>query len=206
MFTSASSEKMASDYRSGRVFEPCTLCGRCNHRACSQHGRTMTAADQYGESGKFPKLRGKSRYDASLRLSVAPMMDWTDTHCRVFHRLLAPHARLYTEMVHANAVIHGDRDRLLAMDPVEHPVALQLGGSEPGMLAQAARIGAGLGFDEINLNCGCPSDRVQAGRFGACLLRAQALVAGSVAAMLEAVSPLETPGPNNDRQSTRPNY
>src|SRR3546814_8659005 len=75
MFTSASSEKMASDYRSGRVFEPCTLCGRCNHRACSQHGRTMTAADQYGESGKSPKLRGKSRYDASLRLSVAPMME-----------------------------------------------------------------------------------------------------------------------------------
>src|SRR3546814_18026372 len=95
MFTSASSEKMASDYRSGRVFEPCTLCGRCNHRACSQHGRTMTAADQYGDSGKFPKLRGKSRYDASLRLSVAPMMDWTDTHCRLFHRLLAPHARPY---------------------------------------------------------------------------------------------------------------
>src|SRR3546814_2530985 len=104
-------------------------------------------------------------------LAIAPMMDWTDTHCRVFHRLLAPHARLYTEMVHANAVIHGDRDRLLAMDPVEHPVALQLGGSEPGLLAQAARIGAELGFDEINLNCGCPSDRVQAGRFGACLMR-----------------------------------
>src|SRR3546814_18950534 len=81
MFTSASSEKMASDYRSGRVFEPCTLCGRCNHRACSQHGRTMTAADQYGESGKSPKLRGKSRYDASLRLSVAPMMDRAENAC-----------------------------------------------------------------------------------------------------------------------------
>jgi len=118
-----------------------------------------------------------------LRLSVAPMMDWTDTHCRVFHRLLAPHARLYTEMVHANAVIHGDRTRLLAMDPVEHPVALQLGGSEPALLAQAARIGAEHGFDEINLNCGCPSDRVQAGRFGACLMREPALVADSVAAM-----------------------
>jgi len=114
------------------------------------------------------------------------MMDWTDTHCRVFHRLLAPHARLYTEMVHANAVIHGDRTRLLALDPVEHPVALQLGGSEPELLAQAARIGADSGFDEINLNCGCPSDRVQAGRFGACLMPEPTLVAVSVAAMIEA--------------------
>jgi len=131
----------------------------------------------------------------TIALSVAPMMDWTDSHCRVFHRLLAPHARLYTEMVHANAVIHGDRERLLAMDPVEHPVALQLGGSEPELLAQAARIGAGWGFDEINLNCGCPSDRVQAGRFGACLMREPALVAESVAAMIEAVSALETPVP-----------
>jgi len=122
-----------------------------------------------------------------LRLSVAPMMDWTDTHCRAFHRVLAPHARLYSEMVHANAVIHGDRARLLAMDPGEHPVALQLGGSDPALLAQAARIGATHGFDEINLNCGCPSDRVQAGRFGACLMREPALVAESVAAMIEAV-------------------
>ena len=121
-----------------------------------------------------------------LRLSVAPMMDWTDTHCRVFHRLLAPHARLYTEMVHANAVIHGDRDRLLALDPTEHPVALQLGGSDPALLAEAARIGAALGFDEVNLNCGCPSDRVQTGRFGACLMREPALVADAVSAMIEA--------------------
>ena len=122
-----------------------------------------------------------------LRLSVAPMMDWTDSHCRAFHRVLAPHARLYSEMVHANAVIHGDRARLLAMDPSEHPVSLQLGGSEPALLAQAARIGAEAGFDEINLNCGCPSDRVQAGRFGACLMREPALVADSVAAMIAAV-------------------
>ena len=121
-----------------------------------------------------------------LRLSVAPMMDWTDTHCRAFHRVLAPHARLYTEMVHSNAVIHGDRARLLALDPSEHPVALQLGGSEPELLAQAARIGAEAGFDEINLNCGCPSDRVQAGRFGACLMREPQLVADSVAAMIAA--------------------
>jgi tRNA-dihydrouridine synthase A len=123
----------------------------------------------------------------SWRLSVAPMMDWTDAHCRAFHRLLAPHARLYSEMVHANAVIHGDRSKLLAMDPSEHPVALQLGGSEPDLLAQAARIGAEYDFDEINLNCGCPSDRVQAGRFGACLMREPALVADSVAAMIAAL-------------------
>lgn len=123
---------------------------------------------------------------SQLRLSVAPMMDWTDSHCRAFHRVLAPHARLYTEMVHANAVIHGDRTKLLAMHPAEHPVALQLGGSEPELLAQAARIGAEAGFDEINLNCGCPSDRVQAGRFGACLMREPTLVAAGVAAMIEA--------------------
>ena len=121
-----------------------------------------------------------------MRLSVAPMMDWTDTHCRNFHRLLAPHARLYTEMVHANAVIHGDREKLLAMDAGQHPVALQLGGSEPALLAEAARIGADWGYDEINLNCGCPSDRVQAGRFGACLMREPALVADCVAAMIAA--------------------
>jgi tRNA-dihydrouridine synthase A len=131
----------------------------------------------------------------ALRLSVAPMMDWTDTFCRAFHRLLAPHARLYTEMVHANAVIHGDRSKLLALDPAEHPVALQLGGSEPALLAQAARIGVETGFDEINLNCGCPSDRVQAGRFGACLMREPALVADGVAAMIAAVATLPRPVP-----------
>ena len=131
--------------------------------------------------------RDSDRYAASARLSVAPMMDWTDRHCRVFHRLLAPHARLYTEMVHANAVVLGDRTRLLGFDPVEHPLALQLGGSEPALLAQAARIGAEWGYDEINLNCGCPSDRVQAGRFGACLMREPALVADAVAAMAAAV-------------------
>ena len=123
----------------------------------------------------------------SLRLSVAPMMDWTDSHCRVFHRLLAPHARLYTEMVHANAVLQGDRTRLLARDPVENPVALQLGGSDPALLAGAARVGQEHGFDEINLNVGCPSDRVQAGRFGACLMKEPALVADSVSAMVAAV-------------------
>lgn len=123
----------------------------------------------------------------TLRLSVAPMMDWTDSHCRVFHRQLAPHARLYTEMVHAQAVIHGDRDRLLGFDTVEHPVAVQLGGSEPQDLAQAARIAQDWGYDEVNLNVGCPSDRVQAGRFGACLMKEPALVADCVAAMIAAV-------------------
>lgn len=122
-----------------------------------------------------------------LRLSVAPMMDWTDRHCRVFHRLLAPGARLYTEMVHANAVIHGDRERLIGFNPVEQPLALQLGGSDPDALAQAARIAADWGYDEVNLNCGCPSDRVQAGRFGACLMREPELVAECVAAMVAAV-------------------
>jgi tRNA-dihydrouridine synthase A len=116
------------------------------------------------------------------------MMDWTDRHCRAFHRVLAPHARLYTEMVHAQAVIHGDRERLLGFDPTEHPLALQLGGSEPSLLAQAARIGVDWGYDEVNLNVGCPSDRVQAGRFGACLMKEPALVADCVAAMIAAVS------------------
>src|SRR6056297_949064 len=120
-------------------------------------------------------------------LCVAPMMDWTDRHCRYFHRLLAPSARLYTEMVTSGAVIHGDRERLLGFDPAEHPVALQLGGSEPGDLAEAARIGAELGYDEINLNCGCPSDRVQKGRFGACLMNEPERVRDCLAAMGEAV-------------------
>lgn len=116
------------------------------------------------------------------------MMDWTDRHCRVFHRLLAPNARLYTEMVHAQAVIHGDRARLLDFDASEHPLALQLGGSDPAHLAQATRIAADWGYDEVNLNVGCPSDRVQAGRFGACLMREPALVADCVAAMAAATA------------------
>ncbi|MBX3429956.1 MAG: tRNA dihydrouridine(20/20a) synthase DusA [Hyphomonadaceae bacterium] len=113
----------------------------------------------------------------SRRFSVAPMMDWTDRHCRAFHRGLTRDALLYTEMLTADAVIHGDRQRLLGFSEVEHPVALQLGGSEPAKIAEAARVGAGLGYDEINLNIGCPSDRVQAGRFGACLMLEPDLVA-----------------------------
>jgi len=116
------------------------------------------------------------------------MMDWTDRHCRVIHRLMSRRARLYTEMVTAQAVIRGDRQRLIGFDAVEHPIALQLGGNDPQLLAEAARIGADFGYDEINLNCGCPSDRVQGGAFGACLMREPALVGACVAAMKAAVS------------------
>ncbi|ODM79862.1 tRNA dihydrouridine synthase DusA [Bradyrhizobium elkanii] len=115
------------------------------------------------------------------------MMDWTDRHCRVFHRLMSRRARLYTEMLTTGAIIHGDRARLLGFDVSEHPVALQLGGSDPRDLATAAQIGEDFGYDEINLNVGCPSDRVKDGRFGACLMAEPALVAESVAAMKRAV-------------------
>lgn len=115
--------------------------------------------------------------------AVAPMMDWTDRHCRFFHRLLTKRTLLYTEMVVADAVIHGERERMLGFDPAEHPVALQLGGSEPDKLIYAARAGAEMEYDEINLNVGCPSDRVQSGTFGACLMKTPKLVADCVAAM-----------------------
>jgi tRNA-dihydrouridine synthase A len=127
-----------------------------------------------------------SKFDR--RFSVAPMMEWTDRHCRFFHRLLTRRALLYTEMLTTGAVLHGDRARLLRYDAAEHPLALQLGGSNPQALAACARIGADLGFDEINLNAGCPSDRVQDGRFGACLMAEPALVGDAVAAMRAAVS------------------
>lgn len=123
-----------------------------------------------------------------IRFSVAPMMDWTDRHCRFFHRLLSRRARLYTEMVTTGAVLHGPRERLLRFNPEEHPIAVQLGGADPGDLAEAARICADFGYDEINLNVGCPSDRVQDGRFGACLMREPALVGECVAAMKAAVA------------------
>jgi tRNA-dihydrouridine synthase A len=122
------------------------------------------------------------------RLCVAPMLDWTDRHCRGFHRRLSPHARLYTEMVTTGALLHGDVPRHLDFDPREHPVALQLGGSDPGELARCARLGASWGYDEINLNCGCPSERVQRGAFGVCLMAEPALVADCVRAMCDAVS------------------
>jgi len=119
--------------------------------------------------------------------SVAPMMDWTDRHCRVFHRLMTRRARLYTEMLTTGAILHGDRGRLLGFDATEHPVALQLGGSDPRDLAASAKIGEDFGYDEINLNVGCPSDRVKDGRFGACLMAEPALVAACVEAMKRAV-------------------
>ena len=129
----------------------------------------------------------KNNAEAASRLSVAPMMDWTDRHCRYFHRQMSRHALLYTEMVTSPAVIHGDRDRLLGFDATEHPVALQLGGSDPAELAEATRIACGYGYDEVNLNVGCPSDRVQSGCFGAVLMERPALVADCVAAMIAAV-------------------
>ena len=122
------------------------------------------------------------------RFCVAPMMEWTDRHCRFFHRLLTRRALLYTEMLTTGAVLRGDRARLLRHDPAEHPLALQLGGAEPAALAACAKIGADLGFDEINLNAGCPSDRVQDGRFGACLMAEPRLVGDCVAAMKAAVA------------------
>ena len=121
--------------------------------------------------------------DLDRRFSVAPMMDWTDRHCRFFHRLLTRRALLFTEMVTSPAVIHGDRTRLLGFSAVEHPVAVQLGGSDPAELAEAARIATEFGYDEVNLNVGCPSDRVQSGRFGACLMAEPELVAECVRAM-----------------------
>ena len=125
--------------------------------------------------------------DLDRRISVAPMMDWTDRHCRYLHRLFAPHALLYTEMIVAAAIVRGNAVRLLDHDPAEHPVALQLGGCDPEELAHAARVGASAGFAEINLNVGCPSDRVKSGSFGACLMQRPALVAECVRRMRDAV-------------------
>src|SRR5437762_3039142 len=124
----------------------------------------------------------------SHRFCVAPMMDWTDRHCRAFHRHLTRRTLLYTEMLTTGAVLHGDRQRLLGFDAIEHPVALQLGGSDPRDLALAARIGEDFGYDEINLNVGCPSDRVKDGRFGACLMAEPETVAACVGAMKAAVT------------------
>jgi tRNA-dihydrouridine synthase A len=130
----------------------------------------------------------KSSKSLDRRISVAPMMDYTDRHCRYFLRLLSPGALLYTEMITAAALVRGNARRLLDYDPAEHPVALQLGGCDPTQLATAARLGESHGYDEINLNCGCPSDRVKSGRFGACLMGNPALVAECVAAMRAVVN------------------
>ncbi|WP_343115814.1 tRNA dihydrouridine(20/20a) synthase DusA [Ostreiculturibacter nitratireducens] len=139
----------------------------------------MAETKNQGETG-FSEVR------RAARLSVAPMMDWTDRHCRFLHRQMSSHALLYTEMVTAPAIIHGDRARLLDYDAAEHPVALQLGGSDPAELAEAVRIASDWGYDEINLNVGCPSDRVQSGCFGAVLMERPGLVADCVAAMIGA--------------------
>ena len=136
---------------------------------------------------KNQEKQGLNGANSSFRVCVAPMMDWTDRHCRYFHRLISPHARLYTEMVTSAALVRGKQLRLLEHSQQEHPVALQLGGSDPQELAEAARHGATAGYDEINLNVGCPSDRVQSGKFGACLMREPALVGDCVKAMRDAV-------------------
>ena len=146
------------------------------------------ASDVPAERGRFMSTAPLHAADDSWRLSVAPMMDWTDRHCRYFHRQLTSRTRLYTEMVTTGALLHGDVPRHLDFDAVEHPVALQLGGSEPADLAQCARLGESWGYDEINLNCGCPSERVQRGAFGACLMAEPQLVADCVKSMRDAVS------------------
>ena len=137
--------------------------------------------------GVMSSAKGVAPHNAH-RLSVAPMMDWTDRHCRFFHRLLSHNALLYTEMVTTGALIHGDIARHLQFNTAEHPVALQLGGSEPADLATCASLGEQWGYDEINLNCGCPSERVQRGAFGACLMAEPALVADCVKAMVDVVN------------------
>ena len=136
----------------------------------------------------FPVRTGQMNAAETHRLCVAPMMAWTDRHCRFLHRLLAPATRLYTEMLSTDALLHGDATRFLAFDYAEHPVAAQIGGSDPGDLAKAARLVARAGFDEVNLNVGCPSERVQKGGIGACLMRQPSLVATGIAAMRAAVT------------------
>ncbi|MEE4175296.1 MAG: tRNA dihydrouridine(20/20a) synthase DusA [Xanthomonadales bacterium] len=152
----------------------------------------MSTIGQSGESrgperGR-PAAGKKQRRTLDRRVSVAPMMDWTDRHCRYFHRLLSPSALLYTEMVTTGALLHGDLERHLAFNAEEHPVALQLGGSDPADLARCSAIAEEWGYDEVNLNVGCPSDRVQRGRFGACLMKEPELVRDCLAAMREAVA------------------
>jgi tRNA-dihydrouridine synthase A len=141
----------------------------------------------FGKIPAYMDAMNESSLVAARRFSVAPMMEWTDRHCRFFHRLLTRRALLYTEMLTTGAIIHGDRERLLAFNDVEHPVAVQLGGSDPRALAECARIAEDFGYDEANLNVGCPSDRVQEGRFGACLMAEPQLVGDCVAAMKAAV-------------------
>lgn len=163
-------------------------CGHHLHQDVENPGKTPPHGVRSSARDARMMVRNeKMKQYQFIRFSVAPMMDWTDRYCRVVHRLMSRRALLYTEMVTAQAVIRGDRQRLIGFDACEHPVALQLGGNDPVLLAQAAKIGADFGYDEINLNCGCPSDRVQGGAFGACLMREPALVGDCVAAMKAAV-------------------
>src|SRR5687767_2530979 len=150
----------------------------------SNTAQTLQAAIG-GKQASSPK---KDSVVIDRRISVAPMMDWTDRHCRYFLRQFSPRLLLYTEMIVAQAIVRGDRRYLLEFDPAEHPLALQLGGADPAMLEEAAGIGASFGYDEINLNVGCPSDRVQQATFGACLMARPRLVADCVRAMRAAVS------------------
>ena len=147
----------------------------------------MTPNENPENTGLQPDLPRNQRATEGMRVSVAPMMDWTDRHCRYLHRLLSRHALLYTEMVTTGALMHGDVPRHLRFNAEEHPVALQLGGSEPADLAHCAKLGEEWGYDEINLNCGCPSERVQRGAFGACLMNEPQLVADCVKAMVDVV-------------------
>jgi tRNA-dihydrouridine synthase A len=164
---------------------------RATSRACC---RTLTSAtrgafEAVHRTDPGNKIKGRDPCPAlDRRLSVAPMLDWTDRHCRFFLRLISRHTLLYTEMVTTGALLHGDPERFLRFDPAEHPVALQIGGSDPGEMSECARLGADWGYDEININVGCPSDRVQNGRFGACLMAKPNLVADCVAAMKDAVA------------------
>jgi tRNA-dihydrouridine synthase A len=152
------------------------------------HDKSMVFPASYGLLANGCSVTIARMKSGTFPLSVAPMMDWTDRHCRYFLRLISQHTCLYTEMITSAALSHGDRDRLLAHHPAEYPLAIQLGGSEPEQLAQCARWAEQAGFDEVNLNVGCPSDRVQSGRFGACLMLEPQRVADSVAAMRDAVA------------------
>ncbi len=159
----------------------------------SKYSGTLSRLDFLDLLSYKAGMMDRNREHIDRRLSVAPMMDWTDRHCRYFLRLVVPDALLFTEMVTADAIIHGDRERLLGHDLAEHPLALQLGGSDPEKLAQAAKIAMDYGFAEINLNVGCPSDRVQSGRFGACLMAEPALVAECCDAMASVTAALDVP-------------
>src|SRR5688500_17247493 len=150
--------------------------------------RKYVQTSQVENAARSGNPDGKRADSIDRQISVAPMMDWTDRHCRYFLRGFAPDTLLYTEMITTGAILRGDREKLLRFDPEEHPLALQLGGSDPAALAESARIGESLGYDEINLNCGCPSDRVHSGAFGACLMQRPRLVAEGVAAMRAAVT------------------